>query len=109
MGPLKKYDLLRPIMFLSKPYPQCPLLLQTSPFFSEVTFAPPTNREMGKKAKTSRKGKKAWRANISTEDIEDFFEKTTKDALSGGNLSAASNEDLFHVEKSHGYPLHLSH
>ncbi|KAF7844273.1 ribosome biogenesis protein NOP53-like [Senna tora] len=37
---------------------------------------------MGKKAKGSRKGKKAWRANISTEDIEDFFEKSTKDALS---------------------------
>ncbi|VVB02895.1 unnamed protein product [Arabis nemorensis] len=60
---------------------------------------------MGKKAKTSRKGKKAWRANISTEDIEDFFEKTTKDALSGGNLSAASNKDLFHVEKSHDLPV----
>ncbi|WZZ55687.1 hypothetical protein YC2023_055794 [Brassica napus] len=56
---------------------------------------------MGKGSKSSRKGKKAWRANISTEDIEDFFEKTTKDALSGGNLSAAPSEDLFRVEKSH--------
>ncbi|XP_010508864.1 PREDICTED: uncharacterized protein At2g40430 [Camelina sativa] len=60
---------------------------------------------MGKKAKTSRKGKKAWRANISTEDIEDFFEKSTKDALSGGNLSAAPSEDLFHVDKSHDLPV----
>ncbi|XP_020884157.1 uncharacterized protein At2g40430 isoform X2 [Arabidopsis lyrata subsp. lyrata] len=60
---------------------------------------------MGKKSKTSRKGKKAWRANISTEDIEDFFEKTTKDALSGGNLSAAPSEDLFHVDKSHDLPV----
>ncbi|CAN8317570.1 unnamed protein product [Cochlearia groenlandica] len=60
---------------------------------------------MGKQSKTSRKGKKAWRANISTEDIEDFFEKTTKDALSGGNLSAAPSEDLFHVEKSHDIPV----
>uniref|UniRef100_A0A1J3FVA9 Ribosome biogenesis protein NOP53 n=1 Tax=Noccaea caerulescens TaxID=107243 RepID=A0A1J3FVA9_NOCCA len=60
---------------------------------------------MGKLAKTSRKGKKAWRANISTEDIEDFFEKTTKDALSGGNLSAAPSEDLFHVNKSHDLPV----
>ncbi|ESQ52753.1 hypothetical protein EUTSA_v10016839mg [Eutrema salsugineum] len=60
---------------------------------------------MGKRAKTSRKGKKAWRANISTEDIEDFFEKATKDALSGGNLSAAPSEDLFHVEKSHDIPV----
>ncbi|CAH2058622.1 unnamed protein product [Thlaspi arvense] len=61
--------------------------------------------EMGKKSKTSRKGKKAWRANISTEDIEDFFEKTTKDALSGGNLSAAPSEDLFRVDKSHDLPV----
>ncbi|XP_006296202.2 ribosome biogenesis protein NOP53 [Capsella rubella] len=60
---------------------------------------------MGKRAKTSRKGKKAWRANISTEDIEDFFEQTTKDALSGGNLSAAPSEDLFHVNKSHDLPV----
>ncbi|KAG2285178.1 hypothetical protein Bca52824_044782 [Brassica carinata] len=56
-------------------------------------------------SKSSRKGKKAWRANISTEDIEDFFEKTTKDALSGGNLSAAPSEDLFRVEKSHDLPV----
>ncbi|KAJ7959571.1 Ribosome biogenesis protein NOP53 [Quillaja saponaria] len=43
---------------------------------------------MGKKAKTSRKGKKAWRGNISTEDIDDFFEKSTKDALYGGSLAS---------------------
>ncbi|CAN8284772.1 unnamed protein product [Cochlearia groenlandica] len=60
---------------------------------------------MGKTAKKSRKGKKAWRANISTEDIEDFFEKSTKDALSGGNLSAAPNDDLFRVDKSHDVPV----
>ncbi|KAJ0258244.1 Ribosome biogenesis protein NOP53 [Hirschfeldia incana] len=60
---------------------------------------------MGKRAKSSRKGKKSWRANISTEDIEDFFEKSTKDALSGGNLSAAPSEDLFHVDKSHDIPV----
>ncbi|KAG2290577.1 hypothetical protein Bca4012_034930 [Brassica carinata] len=60
---------------------------------------------MGKRAKSSRKGKKAWRANISTEDIEDFFEKSTKDALSGGNLSAAPSDDLFHVDKSHDVPV----
>ncbi|CAF1800014.1 unnamed protein product, partial [Brassica napus] len=61
--------------------------------------------QMGNRSKTSRKGKKAWRANISTEDIEDFFEKSTKDALSGGNLSAAPSEDLFHVDKSHDIPV----
>lgn len=57
---------------------------------------------MGKKAKTSRKGKKAWRANISTEDIHDFFEQSTKDALSGGSLSSAPAESLFFVDKSKG-------
>ncbi|GFP84278.1 uncharacterized protein at2g40430 [Phtheirospermum japonicum] len=55
---------------------------------------------MGKKAKTSRKGKKAWRANISTEDIEDYFEKSTKDALSGGSLADAPSDSLFFVDKS---------
>ncbi|KAJ4903974.1 Uncharacterized protein Rs2_17925 [Raphanus sativus] len=60
---------------------------------------------MGKGSKSSRKGKKAWRVNISTEDIEDFFDKTTKDALSGGNLSAAPSEDLFRVQKSHDLPV----
>ncbi|XP_061351708.1 ribosome biogenesis protein NOP53-like [Gastrolobium bilobum] len=55
---------------------------------------------MGKKAKGSRKGKKAWRANISTQDIEDFFEKSTKDALSGGSLNALSSDSLFYEDKS---------
>ncbi|CAN0878271.1 Ribosome biogenesis protein NOP53, partial [Linum grandiflorum] len=57
-------------------------------------------QEMGKKAKTSRKGKKAWRANISTDDVDDFIEKSTKDALTGGSLSEVSNESLFFVDKS---------
>ncbi|KAL3834780.1 hypothetical protein ACJIZ3_009516 [Penstemon smallii] len=55
---------------------------------------------MGKKAKTSRKGKKEWRANISTEDLEDYYEKSTKDALSGGSLAEASDDSLFFVDKS---------
>ncbi|RVX03033.1 Ribosome biogenesis protein NOP53 [Vitis vinifera] len=55
---------------------------------------------MGKKAKGSRKGKKAWRANIGTDDIEDFFEKSTKDALSGGSLAAVPSDSLFFVDKS---------
>ncbi|KAL2549842.1 Uncharacterized protein Fot_11372 [Forsythia ovata] len=55
---------------------------------------------MGKKAKSSRKGKKSWRANISTEDIEEYFENNTKDALSGGSLSNAPSESLFYVDKS---------
>ncbi|XP_059666819.1 ribosome biogenesis protein NOP53-like [Cornus florida] len=55
---------------------------------------------MGKKAKSSRKGKKAWRANISTEDIDDYFEKSTKDALSGGSLTHLPSDDLFYLDKS---------
>ncbi|XP_042479521.1 ribosome biogenesis protein NOP53 [Macadamia integrifolia] len=55
---------------------------------------------MGKKAKTSRKGKKAWRANIPTDDIDEFFEKSTKDVLSGGSLSAVPSESLFYVDKT---------
>ncbi|KAI4383941.1 hypothetical protein MLD38_009719 [Melastoma candidum] len=55
---------------------------------------------MGKNAKSSRKGKKAWRANISTEDIHDFYEKSTKDALSGGSLSSVPSDSLFFVHKS---------
>ncbi|KAI4385628.1 hypothetical protein MLD38_003629 [Melastoma candidum] len=55
---------------------------------------------MGKKAKSSRKGKKAWRANISTEDIHDFYEKSTTDALSGGSLSSVPSDSLFFVHKS---------
>lgn len=59
-------------------------------------------REMGKKAKSSRKGKKAWRANISTEDIEDFLDNYTKDALSGGSLAQVPSDSLFYVDKSTG-------
>ncbi|KAB5544422.1 hypothetical protein DKX38_012534 [Salix brachista] len=55
---------------------------------------------MGKRAKTSRKGKKAWRANISTEDIDNFFEKSTKDALTGGSLAHVETDSLFFVDKS---------
>ncbi|CAM8910292.1 unnamed protein product [Rhodiola kirilowii] len=55
---------------------------------------------MGKMAKTSRKGKKAWRANISTEDIHEFFDKSTKEAQSGGSLKEASSDSLFFVDKS---------
>lgn len=57
---------------------------------------------MGKRPKSSRKGKKAWRANISTEDFEDYFEKSTKDALSGGSLADAPSDSLFFVDKSRG-------
>ncbi|RZS16785.1 hypothetical protein BHM03_00048821, partial [Ensete ventricosum] len=55
---------------------------------------------MGKAAKGSRKGKKAWRANISTEDIDDYFEKSTKDALTGHAATIASlpSDSLFYLD-----------
>lgn len=56
---------------------------------------------MGKAAKGSRKGKKAWRANISTDDIDDYFEKSNKDALSGRTAAIASlpSDSLFYLDK----------
>ncbi|KAJ0727459.1 putative ribosome biogenesis protein Nop53/GLTSCR2 [Helianthus annuus] len=48
----------------------------------------------------SRKGKKAWRSNISTQDIEDFYDKSTKDALSGGSLTQLPSDSLFFLDKS---------
>ncbi|KAK4786467.1 hypothetical protein SAY86_003156 [Trapa natans] len=54
---------------------------------------------MGKRSKSSRKGKKAWRANISTEDIDDFLEKSTKEARTVSAAGIAS-DDLFSVDKS---------
>ncbi|XP_064999597.1 ribosome biogenesis protein NOP53-like [Musa acuminata AAA Group] len=61
---------------------------------------------MGKAAKGSRKGKKAWRANISTDDIDDYFEKSTKDALSGRTDAIASlpSNSLFYFDKSTEIP-----
>ncbi|KAK9154074.1 hypothetical protein Sjap_001554 [Stephania japonica] len=52
------------------------------------------------KAKSSRKGKKAWRVNISTADIDDYFERSTKDAHSGGSLVDLPSDSLFFVDKS---------
>ncbi|RRT65255.1 hypothetical protein B296_00041192 [Ensete ventricosum] len=65
---------------------------------------------MGKAAKGSRKGKKAWRANISTEDIDDYFEKSTKDALTGHAATIASlpSDSLFYLDtKSNAVSSHI--
>ncbi|KAL3678890.1 hypothetical protein R1sor_021846 [Riccia sorocarpa] len=43
---------------------------------------------MGKKSKTSRKGKKAWRANISTADTDEFITQQAIEERSGGPLDA---------------------
>ncbi|KAJ6853949.1 uncharacterized protein M6B38_100285 [Iris pallida] len=61
---------------------------------------------MGKAAKGSRKGKKAWRANISTEDIDDYFQKATNDALAGAvAVASAPSDELFFVDKSTDIPV----
>lgn len=62
---------------------------------------------MGKVARGSRKGKKAWRANIKTDDIDEFFEKATKDAHSGASSAITSlpSESLFFVDKSTDIPV----
>ncbi|WOL16477.1 hypothetical protein Cni_G25264 [Canna indica] len=59
---------------------------------------------MGKAAKGSRKGKKAWRANISTDDIDDYFDQSTKDALTGRAATIASlpSDSLFYVDTQSG-------
>ncbi|XP_031496056.1 ribosome biogenesis protein NOP53 [Nymphaea colorata] len=53
-----------------------------------------------KKAKSSRKGKKEWRSNISTADLDDFFSEATKDAQSGGSLSGLPAKSLFFLDSS---------
>lgn len=57
---------------------------------------------MGKRAKTSRKGKKAWRANISTADTDDFITRQALEDRSGGPLDAVPDDSLFFVDKSKG-------
>ncbi|AQK42079.1 hypothetical protein ZEAMMB73_Zm00001d024815 [Zea mays] len=55
---------------------------------------------MGKASKGSRKGKKAWRANIGTDDIDDFFEKQTRDAHAGtAAIPSLPSDSLFFVDK----------
>ncbi|XP_021769288.1 ribosome biogenesis protein NOP53-like [Chenopodium quinoa] len=57
---------------------------------------------MGKKR--AKKVKKAWR-NISSEEFEDFTEKTTRDANSGGSLASAPSDSLFVLDKSTDVPV----
>ncbi|XP_021732586.1 ribosome biogenesis protein NOP53-like [Chenopodium quinoa] len=57
---------------------------------------------MGKKR--AKKVKKAWR-NISSEEFEDFNEKTTRDANSGGSLASAPSDSLFVLDKSTDVPV----
>ncbi|GJM94566.1 hypothetical protein PR202_ga11223 [Eleusine coracana subsp. coracana] len=55
---------------------------------------------MGKASKGSRKGKKAWRANISTDDIEEFYEQQTRDAHAGAAaIPSLPSDSLFFVDK----------
>jgi nucleolar protein 53 len=55
---------------------------------------------MGKASKGSRKGKKAWRANIKTDDVEEFFEQQTRDAHAGAAaIPSLPSDSLFFVDK----------
>jgi nucleolar protein 53 len=55
---------------------------------------------MGKASKGSRKGKKAWHANIKTDDIEEFFEQQTRDAHAGtAAIPSLPSDTLFFVDK----------
>ncbi|XP_011622639.1 uncharacterized protein At2g40430 [Amborella trichopoda] len=60
---------------------------------------------MGKKAKSSRKGKKEWRSNISSADVDEYFEKATKDALSGGSLTHLPDQSLFFIDKDKDFSI----
>ena len=53
---------------------------------------------MGKN-NTSRKGKKAWRKNISDADVEAYQEKKVKDAKTGGDVTAIEDDALFFIDK----------
>lgn len=57
---------------------------------------------MGKKK--AKRVKKAWR-NISTQDIDDFNEKATRDANSGGSLASAPSDSIFVLDKSTDVPV----
>lgn len=55
---------------------------------------------MGKKSKskTSRKGKKEWRKNIGTKEVDEYVEKTALADRSGGALEDVPSEALFFVD-----------
>lgn len=54
------------------------------------------------KAKTSRKGKKAWRKNISSEAHDELVEQSGKEARVGGPLDQLPDDALFFVDKEKG-------
>lgn len=54
------------------------------------------------KAKTSRKGKKAWRKNIDSGEHDALVEKTAKEARIGGPLDQLPDAALFFVDKDKG-------
>jgi hypothetical protein len=54
------------------------------------------------KAKTSRKGKKAWRKNIDSGEHDALVEKTAKEARIGGPLDQLPDDSLFFVDKEKG-------
>lgn len=82
---------------LCQPLVLCILhLFRRRPFFLPL-FA---SAAMGKKSKskTSRKGKREWRKNISTSEVDAFVEKEALVDRSGGALDQLPNDTLFFVD-----------
>lgn len=52
-------------------------------------------------SKGSRKGKKAWRRNISTSKVEEAVARHSTDERKGLDLSGVDDNQLFFVDKSH--------
>ncbi|KAG6530243.1 ribosome biogenesis protein NOP53-like [Zingiber officinale] len=49
---------------------------------------------MGKTAKGSRKGKKAWRTDITTNHIDDYFDESIRDAFTGKASETKSTDKI---------------
>lgn len=59
------------------------------------------------KAKSSRKGKKEWRRNISSEEHDLFLENSAEIERSGGVLADVPDAQIFYVDKTQGWDLFL--
>ena len=57
---------------------------------------------MARGTKLSRKGKKEWRRNISTEDHEQFLDQLAHEERTGGSLENVANEEIFFLDKKKG-------
>ena len=61
-----------------------------------------SGKAMARGTKLSRKGKKEWRRNISTEDHEQFLDQKAQEERTGGSLENVANEEIFFLDKEKG-------